>query len=195
MRDAEQTRQLILDVSSEEIRKNGFQATSLSTILTQCNISKGALYHHFANKHELGYAVFEEVYTPMFLATWEPAVTQADPIEGLCEFFHAMANDMSCEDVVCGCPLNNLCQEMASVDEGFRLRILAMQQKLNTLIAENLRRVSDQLRNDIDYSQVSYFIVSAFHGSTSLSKSTQSKALFETVMVELCNYIKSLKQS
>lgn len=194
MRDAEQTRQLILTVASEEIRKSGFVATSLSTILKQCNISKGALYHHFANKQELGYAVFEEIYTPMFLSMWEPAVTQDDPVEGLISLFSSLATEMSCEDVVCGCPLNNLCQEMASVDEGFRLRILAMQQKLNTLIAENLRRVSEQLRNDIDYSQVSYFIVSAFHGSTSLSKSTQHKALFETVMAELCRYIKALKQ-
>ncbi|NMP31225.1 TetR/AcrR family transcriptional regulator [Thalassotalea sp. M1531] len=195
MREAEQTRQLILDVTSEEIHKNGFQATSLSTILTQCNISKGALYHHFANKQELGYAVFEEIYTPMFLSMWEPAVTQEDPIQGLCDFFESLAKDMSCEEVICGCPVNNLSQEMACVDEGFRLRILAMQQKLNTLISENLRRVSEQLRSDLDYSQVSYFIVSAFHGSSSLSKSTQNKALFQTVMAELCVYIKSLQKN
>ena len=195
MRDSEQTRQLILAVSGEEIRKNGFQATSLSIILDRCKISKGALYHHFTNKHELGYAVIEEIFTPMFLASWEPAVTQADPIQGLCDFFHNAANDMSCEDVVCGCPLNNLCLEMASVDEGFRLRTLMMQQKLNTLISENLRRVSDQLRNNIDYSQVAYFIVSVFNGSTSLSKGTQDKALFQSVMAELCHYIQSLKLS
>ena len=194
MRDAEQTRLLILSVASEEIRKSGFVATSLSTILSQCNISKGALYHHFANKLELGYAVFEEMFTPMFLSMWEPAVTQDDPIEGLIALFSSFADDVSCEDIICGCPLNNLCQEMANVDEGFRLRILAMQQKVNTLIAENLRRVSDQLRNDIDFSQVSYFIVSVFHGSSNLSKSTQNKALFETVMAELCRYINSLKR-
>ncbi|WP_448214227.1 TetR/AcrR family transcriptional regulator [Colwellia sp. MEBiC06753] len=194
MRDAEQTRQLILTVSSEEIRKNGFNATSLSTILAQCNISKGALYHHFSNKLELGYAVLEEVYTPMFLSMWEPVVTQEDPIDSLINFFSSMVNEMSCEDIMCGCPLNRLCQEMATVDEGFRLRILAMQQQLNTLISENLRRVSHLLRDELNYSQVSYFIVSAFHGSTSLSKSTQSKALFEMVMSELCRYISALKK-
>mgnify|MGYP006152289269 CR=1 FL=1 len=108
MRDTEQTRQNILEISAEEIRQNGFNATSLSTILSQCEISKGALYHHFKSKHELGYAVFEEIYTPMFLEMWEPAVTQEDPIEGLCELFTSMANDMSCEDVVCGCPFVDL---------------------------------------------------------------------------------------
>ena len=67
MRDAEQTRQKILEISADEIHKNGFAATSLSSILVRCDVSKGALYHHFKNKMELGYAVFEEIYTPMFL--------------------------------------------------------------------------------------------------------------------------------
>lgn len=194
IRNAEQTRQNILEIAADEIHKNGFTATSLSTILTRTEISKGALYHHFANKLELGYAVFEEVYTPMFIELWQPAVSQDDPIAGLCEMFTAMTTDLSCEDAICGCPLNNLCQEMASIDEGFRLRILAMQQQLNQLISDNLARVSDQLRNNIDYSQVSYFVVSAFHGSMNLSKSTKNKELFDKVINELCLYLAALKR-
>jgi len=194
MRDAEQTRQKILAVTADEIHKNGFTATSLSVILKHCEISKGALYHHFENKLELGYAVFEEIYTPEFLATWASAVQCEDPIEGLCQYFSEMCLNMSCDELICGCPLNNLCQEMASVDEGFRLRILNMQLQLNQLIASALQKVDSQLRNDIDYSQVSYFIVSTFHGSTNLSKSSKNKELFEKVMNELCRYLRSLRK-
>jgi AcrR family transcriptional regulator len=159
----------------------------------RCEVSKGALYHHFKNKMELGYAVFEEIYTPMFLELWQPAVEVDDPIEGLCDFFTAMYTNSSCDEIVCGCPLNNLCQEMSGVDEGFRLRILNMQQQLNQLIAINLQRVANQLRDDIDFSQVAYFIVSTFHGSSSLSKSSKNKDLFEKVIKELCNYIRNLR--
>lgn len=194
MRDAEQTRQKILEVSADEIHKKGFTATSLSCILTRCEISKGALYHHFANKIELGYAVFEEVYAPAFIALWRPPVESEDPIQGLCEFFSAMSENMSCDELVCGCPLNNLCQEMSSVDEGFRIRILAMQQQLNLLIATNLSRVSNQLKSELDFSQVAYFIVSAFHGSSSLSKSSLNKELFDKVIKELCRYMQQLKR-
>ncbi|TWX48084.1 TetR/AcrR family transcriptional regulator [Colwellia hornerae] len=193
MRDAELTRQKILEISADEIHKKGFVATSLSCILVRCEVSKGALYHHFKNKMELGYAVFEEIYTPMFLELWQPAVEVNDPIEGLCDFFTAMYTNSSCDEIVCGCPLNNLCQEMSGVDEGFRLRILNMQQQLNQLIAINLQRVANQLRDDIDFSQVAYFIVSTFHGSSSLSKSSKNKDLFEKVIKELCNYIRNLK--
>lgn len=194
MRDAEQTRQKILDISADEIHQNGFIATSLSIILKRCEISKGALYHHFSNKMELGYAVFEEIYTPMFLSLWQPAVEVNDPILGLCDFFENMSKEMSCDEVVCGCPLNNLCQEMSGIDEGFRLRILNMQQQLNHLIAFNLQRISEQLRDDIDFNQAAYFIVSCFHGSSSLSKSAKNKELFDKVIAELCNYIRNLRK-
>jgi len=194
MRDSEQTRHKILEVSADEIHKKGFTATSLSCILARCEISKGALYYHFKNKMELGYAVFEEVYAPAFIAHWQPPVEAEDPIEGLCKYFSEMSNNMSCDELVCGCPLNNLCQEMSGVDEGFRIRILAMQQQLNLLISTNLARVSQQLQPDLDFSQVAYFIVSTFHGSSSLSKSSLNKELFDKVIKELCRYIRQLKR-
>lgn len=194
MSDAEQTRQKILAVAADEIHQHGFQATSLSTILNKCGISKGALYYHFTNKLELGYAVFEEIYVPMFLDTWQPALSQDDPLEGLCNFFTEMSDSMVCSEAVCGCPLNNLCEEMANVDEGFRLRILAMQEKLNALIVASLERVASELRSDAIFSQVAYFIVATFHGATSLSKGSRNKELFQQVIVELCVYIRSLRK-
>jgi TetR/AcrR family transcriptional repressor of nem operon len=194
MSDAEQTRQKILTVAADEIHQHGFQATSLSTILNRCGISKGALYYHFTNKIELGYAVFEENFVPLFLDTWQPALSHDDPIEGLCQFFTSMCNQMNCSEVVCGCPLNNLCEEMANVDEGFRLRILSMQEKLNALIVTALMRVKDDLRPELKFTQVAYFIVATFHGSTSLSKSSRNKELFQQVISELCLYIRSLKK-
>jgi len=194
MRDAEKTRQNILDITADEIHKNGFKATSLSVILERCEISKGALYYHFTNKLELGYAVFEEVFVPMFISTWQSALAAEDPIEGLCEFFNGMCNEMLCDEAVCGCPLNNLCEEMANVDEGFRLRILTMQEQLNSLISNSLQEVSSQLRTDIDYSQVSYFIVATFHGAINLSKSSRNKELFKKVIAELCRYINNLRK-
>jgi TetR/AcrR family transcriptional repressor of nem operon len=193
MSDAEQTRQKILAIAADEIHQHGFQATSLSTILNRCNISKGALYYHFTNKLELGYAVFEENIVPMFLQTWQPALSQDDPIEGLCDFFTSMCNSMVCSEAVCGCPLNNLCEEMANVDEGIRLRILSMQEKLNALIVDALMRVQSELRADLTFSQVAYFIVATFHGATSLSKSSRNKELFQQVISELCLYIRALK--
>lgn len=194
MRDPELTRQKILEVAAEEIHQSGFKNTSLSTILNRCEISKGALYHHFSNKTELGYAVLEEIYTPDFLSFWRSPLLSSDPIESLCEFFAEMPNQMSCEEVANGCPLHNLCQEMSADDEGFRIRILSMQQQLNALIANALRGISDQLKSDLDYNGIAYLIVSAINGANIMSKSTLDKAVFEQVLQELCRYLRSLKK-
>ena len=194
MSDAEQTRQNILTVAADEIHQHGFKATSLSVILNRCEISKGALYHHFTSKIELGYAVFEEIYTPMFLDLWQSALAVEDPIEGLCTFFTSMTEQMSCSEVVCGCPLNNLCEEMANVDEGFRLRILSMQEQLNQSIVDALEKINDDLRDGLALSQVSYFIVATLNGATTLSKSSRNKELFQQVIAELCLYIRALKK-
>ena len=193
MSDAELTRQNILTVAADEIHQHGFKATSLSIILNRCEISKGALYHHFSSKLDLGYAVFEEVYTPMFLDVWQSALSVDDPVEGLCNFFTSMTEQMSCSEVVCGCPLNNLCEEMANADEGFRLRILSMQEQLNQLIVDSLERINDDLRAELILSQVGYFIVATLNGATTLSKSSRNKELFQQVIAELCIYIRALK--
>jgi TetR/AcrR family transcriptional repressor of nem operon len=194
MSDAEKTRHSILTVAADEIHQHGFKATSLSVILNRCEISKGALYHHFTSKMELGYAVFEEVYTPMFLGVWRAPLSVEDPIEGLCAFLTAMTDEMSCSEVVCGCPLNNLCEEMANVDEGFRLRILSMQEQVNQLIVEALEKISGDLRAELAFSQVGYFIIATLNGATSLSKSSRNKMLFQQVITELCIYIRALKK-
>jgi AcrR family transcriptional regulator len=193
MSDAEQTRQNILTVAADEIHQHGFKATSLSAIINRCEISKGALYHHFTSKMELGYAVFEEVYTPEFLNEWQSVLSADDPIEGLCSFFISLTEQVSCSDVVCGCPLNNLCEEMANVDEGFRLRILSLQEQLNQLIVDALSKKNIDLRDDVELSQVGYFIVASLNGATSLCKSSRNKELFQKVIAELCLYTRALK--
>jgi TetR/AcrR family transcriptional repressor of nem operon len=95
--------------------------------------------------------------------------------------------------VVCGCPLNNLCEEMANVDEGFRLRILSLQEQLNQLIVDALSKKNIDLRDDVELSQVGYFIVASLNGATSLCKSSRNKELFQKVIAELCLYTRALK--
>ena len=194
MTPTESTRNKILSVTADEIYQHGFVATSLSVILKRCEISKGALYHHFENKLELGYAVFEEIFAPKFLSTWQPALHADDPIEALCELLTSFYQGKTCAEVSCGCPLNKLCQEMALIDEGFRTRIYTMQDQLHNTFIEAFERISNELRDDIDYSQVTYFILASMHGASDLSKSSLNVDLFEKVMIELCRYIRTLRK-
>jgi AcrR family transcriptional regulator len=77
------TRQHIMEVATRLFTQPGYNATSIEAILTACEISRGALYHHFASKEELFQAVFEAVEAEIAAATSEVSRGIADPAEAL----------------------------------------------------------------------------------------------------------------
>lgn len=48
------TRDKLLQAAFNEIHLHGFQAASIANILRDTGLTKGALYHHFPTKQELG---------------------------------------------------------------------------------------------------------------------------------------------
>lgn len=64
---AENTRNAILDAAAAKFDEFGFLGASLSDILTEAGVTKGALYFHFSSKEELASALVDEQF-----AVWEP---------------------------------------------------------------------------------------------------------------------------
>src|ERR1700722_8738617 len=85
-RNLVETRAAILDAAFEEIYAHGFHASSIDAILERTDLTKGALFHQFASKLELGYAVVDEVIVPMTLERWvTPLAAFDDPLQGILE--------------------------------------------------------------------------------------------------------------
>ncbi|GAC1549286.1 MAG: TetR/AcrR family transcriptional regulator [Polyangiales bacterium] len=57
----ETTRQEILDAARALFGKEGYADASLQRVVAEAHVTKGALYHHFADKRALFLAVFEDV--------------------------------------------------------------------------------------------------------------------------------------
>jgi AcrR family transcriptional regulator len=143
---AETTRQRIVRIAFEEFYRYGFQAGSLNRIVEETGLTKGALFHHFAGKQELGYAVVDEVIWPQFKATWiDPLEQSADPIRDTKRLLRQMADQgpSICISLTQGCPVNNLAQEMSPLDEGFRQRLekiyMAWRLALKTALANGIK--------------------------------------------------------
>jgi len=60
-RQAEATRQLLVDVARELFTERGYAATSVEEIVQRAGVARGALYHHFPGKDALFLAVYNEV--------------------------------------------------------------------------------------------------------------------------------------
>jgi TetR/AcrR family transcriptional repressor of nem operon len=83
-RDGTATRDRILDAAEHLVIENGFAATSVDQVLDAASTSKGAFFHHFASKLELGRALVRR-YVAADLAHLERALADTagitDPVE------------------------------------------------------------------------------------------------------------------
>jgi AcrR family transcriptional regulator len=195
-RNPDRTRQTLLQAAFEEIYEHGFQAASLDNILAKTGVTKGALYHHFKNKKELGYSVIEEIIRPMTRETWVKPLEEADdPIEGFKRIFDDAHTEHGAEAVQYGCPLNNLAQEMSPLDEGFRQRIQATLEIWRGGIAEALARgqIKGSVRSDVDVEKTATFILASLEGTVGLAKNAQDPAVFEASRYSLETFLDSLR--
>lgn len=191
------TRQKLLAAAFAEFYRNGFQGGSLNRIVEAAGATKGALFHHFAGKQELGYAVVDEVIGPILKRRWlEPLTGSADPVAELKRAFRQfIREDTESGAWVQGCPLNNLAQEMSPLDEGFRTRIETLYAAWRGTFAAALEDGARQgkVRKDIDPRDAAALIVVAQMGIWGTGKYSQDEALMTRAGEALCAYLDTLK--
>lgn len=128
-RQAEETRSRILRTALDLFHACSFKGTSVNQIVETAGITKGALFHHFKGKNELGYAVVDELLAGQINALWVEALQGTDdPVSTIQEILRGVSEEVV-EDpdlMRCGCPVNNLSQEMSAVDDLFREKLKAV---------------------------------------------------------------------
>jgi AcrR family transcriptional regulator len=190
------TRQTLLEAAFAEIHCNGFQAASITQILADTGLTKGALYHHFPDKKALGLAVVEEVIRPRLAAMmFAPLAETSQPLAAMQALLAAKAAEDDPAVVSLGCPLNNLMQEMSPVDESFRLNLNGVFQEWVGALAAALKRgkKAGEVRRDVDAEATAFFIVSALEGCVGMSKNTQSVAAYRSCLTQLGRFLDTLR--
>jgi TetR/AcrR family transcriptional regulator, transcriptional repressor for nem operon len=196
-RAPETTRRKILEAAFEEFYKNGFQGGSLNRIVDQAKTTKGAVFHHFDGKNDLGYAVVDEVIQPEMKTRWFDLLAKSnDPIADLKRVFRQYrTEEIRKGRLVQGCPLNNLAQEMSPLDEGFRKRIDKIYVSWRQCIADAFARgiKAGQVRRGASPRNVAAFVVAAAEGMIGTAKNAQSEELLAQAGQGLFDYLDSLK--
>ena len=191
------TRHKLLEAAFAEIHRNGFQAASITQILADTGLTKGALYHHFPDKKALGLAVVEEVVRPRLAAMmFAPLADTREPLAAMQALLAAKAAEDDPGVVTLGCPLNNLMQEMSPVDESFRLQLNGVFQEWVGVVAAALKRgkTAGEVRRDVDAEATAFFIVSALEGCVGMSKNTQSVTAYRSCLAQLGRFLDTLKR-
>ncbi len=107
-KDGAPTRTRILDSAERLVLQRGFAATSVDEVVADSSSSKGAFFHHFASKNDLGralvarYAAADIEHLETFMAAAE--AESADPAEQIVAFvrlFEEAADEIVAEQPSC----------------------------------------------------------------------------------------------
>ena len=196
IKDPDATRARLLQCAFQEIYEHGYGGTSVDRILSKTDLTKGALYHHFRSKAELAHAVIDEVIRSWVVDRWvAPLKGSDDPVSTLIDTCQAVMGDIPRELMACGCPLNNLTQELANEDERFREPLLALLDLWRHGIAESLERGQKlgTVRADIIPDATGTFIVAAIEGLAGTAKSTRDRELVLAAAMVLLQFFETLR--
>lgn len=194
-RDLEASRKEILGAAFFEVFSQGFQGVSVDDIVQKTSLTKGAFYHQFPTKLDLGYALVEEVISPMIIDRWiQPLESFENPIEGILYQLQKNIGDVEPSHLRLGCPLNNLVQEMSPVDKGFKKRLNAA---LNLWIDEtekHLKRGQNAgfIKKSVNVRDVAHFVVMAHEGFYGMMKGVDNPHLFKSLNSSLKIYFESI---
>lgn len=194
-RDLERTRKHILDVAFWEVYRFGFQGVSVDDIVKRTKLTKGAFYHCFPTKMDLGYALIDEVIKPMILDRWiKPLEELENPLHGILQQMEKFIVRAPFEQLKYGCPLNNLVQEMAPVDRGFKARLQAALSLWIDETEKHLKRAQANgfIRKDIKTRQLAQFVVMTHEGYFGLMKGLDDPSAVKSLFSSLKQYFATL---
>lgn len=187
------TRQLILQRCFEAIQAKGFETLRTDKEIARLKITKGAFYHYFPNKAELGYAVVDEVMLPYYEQKWSTLVNLetgiAAALIGALENERIKATETTIKR---GDVLTNMILEMSHADDLFRQKLEAVNEVQVKIVQKAIMagRLAGELKNQIDARSMALYIIGQMMGCYTISKVRASKETFVSMVGTLQKQLK-----
>lgn len=173
------TRDRLIDVGLEQMRKHGYGATGLQELLRAADVPKGSFYHHFGSKEEFTAAVIERYYT-LALAHCQQVfgnVRQA-PLKRLRRYFEDLIRLAGQAAPIPGCLLGSLSLEVASVSPLLQSNLSSSFAYWQTTVATVLREAIEKgdLPKSTKPETLAGFILNSWEGALLRSQADKSDA-------------------
>lgn len=194
-RDLDKTRAAILQAAFLLVLKHGFQGVSVDDIVEETQFTKGAFYHLFPTKLDLGYALVDEVIRPLIIDRWiAPLEGLENPLAGILSQMQSLIGGSPPELLKLGCPLNNLVQEMAPLDAGFKKRLRSALDLWVNETERHLRKAKAGgfLKSSVDTQEAAHFIVMAHEGFYGMIKGLGKAEAFAELFGSLRIYFQAI---
>jgi TetR/AcrR family transcriptional repressor of nem operon len=194
-RNSAETRSKLLDAARDVIRAKGYTATTVDDICAAAGVTKGAFFHHFESKEQLGIAAVEnfgEIASALFGAA--PYNAYPDPRDRVLGYVDFRASMLQGEIARYTCLLGTTVQEVyathpdirAACDHGLSEHVAAL--------TKDIEAAKQRYAPDAPWSaeSVGYFMQAVLQGAFIFAKAKQNPEVAVASLGHLRRYLVTL---
>jgi TetR/AcrR family transcriptional repressor of nem operon len=188
-------RDKLLDAAVQVVRQKGYAATSVDDLCRAAGVTKGAFFHHFASKEELGVAA-AQYWSDFTTAFFDSAPYQklSDPLDRLLGYIDFRRDILrgNLEDFTC--LLGTMVQEAYETSPKIRQACDASISRHAAAVGRDIAAAKKLYAPDAKWSaeELALFTQVVMQGSFILAKAKHGPAAAEAAVLHLKRYIECL---
>jgi TetR/AcrR family transcriptional regulator, transcriptional repressor for nem operon len=185
------TRNRVLDTAAALVFEHGVAGTSLDDVRAAANVSKGQLYHYFADKDDLIHAVIDRTVEQVLDA--QPRLIDLSSWAAIAAWFDDLVQMQVERHAIGGCPIGGLAGELAETDEQARTELAAGFDRWEAPIREGLRRMQadGKLRRGADPARLANATLAAIQGGLVLTQTRRDPRQLRIALDAAYAYLRS----
>ena len=192
----ELTRQRIIDESLQLFSVKGYFNTSISDILQATGLTKGGLYCHFKSKEEVWRAVYDDAVDIWKAVVFKDVRSIKDPLQRTGRTIeNVLLNYLGQGVFDGGCFFVNMLVELSGQSDTMGRHILKGFVGFSKLFQSWMTEAEHAglLKADLDYREISNFIVITLNGAATLFMSTRDESILQQTNDQLRFFIGQLR--
>jgi AcrR family transcriptional regulator len=164
------TRDRILGTATTLVFQHGVAGTTLDDVRAAAKVSKGQLYHYFADKDDLIHAVIDRTIQQVLDA--QPALADLSSWKAIRSWLDGLVRLQVDRQAEGGCPIGGLAGQLAETDEIARRELAAGFDRWEQPLREGLEvmRAQGKLRREADPGRLATATLAAIQGGLVLAQ-------------------------
>ena len=185
------TRDRVLDAATELVFEHGVAGTTLDDVRAAANVSKGQLYHYFADKGDLVHAVIDRTVEQVLGA--QPRLTNLSSWAAIAAWFDDLVQLQVDRHAIGGCPIGSLAGELVETDEQARIELAAGFDRWEAPLREGLRQMQadGMLRRSADPARLATATLAAIQGGLVLTQARRDPQQLRIALDAAYAYLRS----
>jgi AcrR family transcriptional regulator len=186
-----ETRDRIVDTAAALVFERGVAGTTLDDVRAAAKVSKGQLYHYFADKDDIVHAVIDRSVELVIDA--QPRLANLTSWTAIGAWFDDLVRLQAERNAVGGCPIGSLAGELAETDEYARAALAAGYDRWEAPIRAGLEqmRAAGKLRPGADPSRLATATLASIQGGLVLTQTRRDPEQLRIALDAAYAYLRS----